>query len=640
MRTFKNCKRFIHFTALAVSILSSQAVLATSYVTLNDGRLLVFPDSCVKSTSNNDGTMSFTALDGTVFSIPLKDISSIESQLTKELPAITAFEFDDKFNYQVYSDATGTIHDDEINVEVAGIGKWLTATFDLTDEAARATVDGIEQVSGRSRLHFDSSRIYTVGYPGDAILSSQPTGGYALVPYGRRYTVTVDFLTDHSTTVPRIDINTVGGVGITSKEVYVDAEIIINGNGVFPSMTDSVKIKGRGNNTWRGDPDSKKPYRLKFAQKVKPLGLKKGKNWVLLANRHKGSMLTNAVGMKAASLFGTAAANHIIPVDLYINGNYRGSYNFTEKIGFAGNSVDLDDESAAALLELDSYYDEAPGQRFRSTPYQLPVNVKEPDFSEGTTFITLTDIKNRFNAFVQAVLNDEDLTDEADMDYLARFFLFNYYICNYELYHPNSTFCYYENVSDSNSKVKFGPVWDFDWAFGYDGYYALSYFRDRIDEDYFAGTTAASLSNFTSDVGHHHQVPGVMYPIWRQFRGNGLDELCDFILEYYAYAKPSFDSNKEFWNDTFNYDAQVPKAVAWLRDRAKRVDEELRNRYELPGDVNDDREVSLGDISALIEILQGSAADAETQLRADVNKDNEISIADVNSLIDLIIGQQ
>ena len=141
-----------------------------------------------------------------------------------------------------------------------------------------------------------------------------------MMPYGRTYSVNVDYSTYRSGSVPRIDINTVGGVNITSKDYYVDAEIIIDGAGAFPSMTDSVQIKGRGNDSWSSNPNSKNPYRLKFASKVKPFGLTKGKNWVLLANKRKGAMLSNAIGMKAASLIGTAAANHIIPVDLYING--------------------------------------------------------------------------------------------------------------------------------------------------------------------------------------------------------------------------------------------------------------------------------------------------------------------------------
>ena len=412
MKVLIGSKRVIHilFVAMVALFMSSPLAAVTNYVTFNDGRMLVFPDTCVTSMSTDDGTLTFVALDGTVYAYSMEEVASIEKRLTKQLPTITSFEFDNKYNYQVFADADGVISGTNINVEVAGIGKWLTASFDLSHETAHATVDGIEQVSRQTRLRFDPSRVYTVGFPTDFILARQSDGGYGFLPFGRQYTVNVDYLTDHSSAVPRIDINTVGGVNITSKKVYVDAEIIIDGAGVFPSMTDSVQIKGRGNSSWSSNPNAKNPYRLKFAQKVKPLGLTKGKNWVLLANKLHGSMLTNAIGMKAASLLGTEAANHIIPVDLYINGTYKGSYNFTEKVGFGNNSVDLDDESAAALLELDTYYDEPTGQKFKSTPYKIPVNITEPEFADDTTLLTLNDIKQRFNSFASAVQNDEDIS--------------------------------------------------------------------------------------------------------------------------------------------------------------------------------------------------------------------------------------
>lgn len=631
--TFTN-RHYIHSVAMVVFILISQVVSATSYVTLHDGRLLVFPDSCVQNISRDNGSLSFVALDGTVYSYPLSDVSSINSHLPEELPTITAFKFDNKCNYQLYTDASGVIDGGEISVEVAGIGKWLTATFSLSDETARAYVDEMEQVSESSRQHFAPTQIYTVGNPGDVILALQPSGTYALVPYGRQYIVTVDYLTDHSTSVPRIDINTRNGVNITSKEVYVDAEIIIDGAGVFPSMTDSVKIKGRGNSSWSSNPDSKNPYRLKFADKVKPFGLTKGKNWVLLANRIRGSMLTNAVGMKAASLLGTVASNHIIPVDLYINGNYKGSYNFTEKVGLAINSVDLDDESVAALLELDLYYDEISTQRFRSTPYNLPVNIKEPEFSDGTTLLTLDDIKQRFNGFARAVYNHEVISDYADLDQLARFLLFNEFICNLELYHPKSTYCYYENVLDEDSKLIFGPAWDMDWAFGFDGGNASSYFRDKINCDYFRSLTTSSCFNH---IGNNSQVASRMFLLFREFMSNGLEELCDFCQEYYEYAKPSFSNNKAASLDGTDYAAQVTKAIDWLKLRADYVYEELKQKYALPGDVNDDREVNIGDINAIIDIILGGYADVDTRSRADVNNDGEISLGDLNALIDLIL---
>ena len=354
---------------LIICFCCSLTALADYYITFNDGRLYVFPSTSYKRMTRSGVDITFTAKDDVVYSYLMSDIRSIDLILTKEMPVFTSFKFNNKYNYQVYTDAVGNITDDAVNIEVAAIGKRLTASFTLSEDVARAYVAGKEQVSKESRVRFDNSCSYVVGYPGDLILSKLENGKYGMMPYGRTYSVNVDYSTYRSGSVPRIDINTVGGVNITSKDYYVDAEIIIDGAGAFPSMTDSVQIKGRGNDSWSSNPNSKNPYRLKFASKVKPFGLTKGKNWVLLANKRKGAMLSNAIGMKAASLIGTAAANHIIPVDLYINGTYKGSYNFTEKVGLAGNSIDLDDETKAALLELDLYYDEPVGQKFMSTPY-------------------------------------------------------------------------------------------------------------------------------------------------------------------------------------------------------------------------------------------------------------------------------
>ena len=505
---------------LLLSLIMSPFARATSYVTFNDGRLYVFPDSCVLEQTQDDGSISFKAIDGTIYSYPLESIHAIDDQLTKNLPIFTSYIFNNQQNYQVYTNATGSITVDEVDIEVAGIGKRLTASFTLSDENARAYVDGKEQKSKESRLRFENSRSYVVGYPGDLVLTRLETGEYAMMPFGRSYTVNVVFLTDNNTSVPRIDINTVGGVNITSKEYYVDAEIIIDGAGVFPSMTDSVQIKGRGNNSWSSNPNSKNPYRLKFASKVKPFGLKKGKNWVLLANKIKGSMLTNAIGMKAASLMGTVAANHIIPVDLYINGTYKGSYNFTEKVGLAGNSVDLDDETLSALLELDTYYDEATGQKFRSTPYSIPVNIKHPEFGVDSTLLSLNIIRDRFNRFVSDVRDGKDYSNHVDMDYLARYLMVNELIRNLELLHPKSTFCYNENLLDENSKFVFGPIWDLDWAFGYDGTNSSSYYNKSITIDFFH--VQMTQQPFFAAIRYGADMGRRFYELWKAFKGEPL----------------------------------------------------------------------------------------------------------------------
>ena len=65
----------------------------------------------------------------------------------------------------------------------------------------------------------------------------------------------------------------------------------------------------------------------------------------------------------------------------------------------------------------------------------------------------------------------------------------------------------------------------------------------------------------------------------------------------------------------------------------------LPDPYTLPaGDVNGDGEVSIADVTSVIDILLGGFANYDKRKRADVNHDNELTIADVTSIIDYILG--
>lgn len=613
-----------------------QSKAATNYVTFNDGKVYVFPDSCVTNMTTTEETITFTALDGNEFTYLLSQVASVSQSPNKELPSITSFKFNNKYNYQVITDAVGTITGNDITAEIIGIGKRLTASFDLSDNQAKVYADDNEIISKKSRLRYDTTKVITVGYPGDRILSHDESGSYRLKPYGKDYTVNVTFLTDLATAVPRIDINTVGGVNISSKEYYLDAQIIIDGKGVFPSMTDSVKVKGRGNTSWSTNPNAKNPYRLKFASKVKPLGLTKGKNWVLLANKIEGSMLTNAYGMKAASLIGTVATNHIIPVDLYVNGTYKGSYNFTEKVGLSGNSVDIDTDSVAALLELDTYYDEAAGQKFKSSPYNLPVNIKEPEFGVDETLLTLNDIQQRFNSFLSTLNNGGNLEDHVDLDQLARYMLTNEFVCNLEIFHPKSTYCYNENILDNGSKFVFGPVWDLDWAMGYNGSSGTTYFKNNIKTDYYS-LSLAQNSIFKA-MHNNNDVGRRIYELCRELLDNNLDELCEFCLDYYLYAKPSLVKNKTAATDATDYADQAARAADWFRLRASVIYKRIRQEQVLLGDLNDDGMVSISDVTDFVDYFTGSNRTFLGDIDADIDNDGNVTIADLTTLIDIILG--
>ncbi len=84
-----------------------------------------------------------------------------------------------------------------------------------------------------------------------------------------------------------------------SKEIKYegnDLELVVGDETL--SFTD-VQIKGRGNSTWDWD---KRPYQIKFKNKVDLLGLGPRKKYILLANAYDDSMIRNALMFKMTEM--------------------------------------------------------------------------------------------------------------------------------------------------------------------------------------------------------------------------------------------------------------------------------------------------------------------------------------------------
>jgi len=60
----------------------------------------------------------------------------------------------------------------------------------------------------------------------------------------------------------------------------------------------------------------------------------------------------------------------------------------------------------------------------------------------------------------------------------------------------------------------------------------------------------------------------------------------------------------------------------------------VANAQDIHGDVNDDHEVNIADVNAVIDAVLGDG----NNTAADINRDGEVSVADVNVLIDIILG--
>ncbi len=616
-----------------------------------DGKIDAIPDEYIETRGQSDESITITTKDdGPVYSYASYEVDSVSYAVPADLPRFSSFKFNNKYNPHLISDAIGVFHGDTlITANPVCIGKRLRPSF-KTDDDAEVYLGTVLQKSKTSRTRYDKDAVYTIARRGHTILRRTSKGTYVTCPYGRQTTVRVTFATDQSTAqyrVPTIYITTDDGTMISSKETYWDAKITIDGGGVFPDMAETaMQIKGRGNSSWAGT-WGKSPYHMKFAAGVKPLGLTKGKHWNLIANAQRYSMTTNAIAMKIAQLVETAGYNHEIPVELYINGQYRGSYNLTEKIGFANNSIDLTDETSAVMLELDSYYDET--YRFRTTKYSLPVNIKEPDLSEGTSALTYTQISQHFNNAITALYNGEEPGNHFDLDYLARFLFVNDLSFNTEFMHPKSTFCYNEDITNDNSKYIFGPVWDFDWGYGYQFNY--NYFTYPATTDFW-NSVSMEADDWTRDLRYSGEsLDKAYYNLWHNFVNDGrLDELVEFCQDYYDYASASFTHDHSTWSngDSTSYATVTARAKTWLRERANYIHNYMKNTLDydskgylvttdntVNGDVNGDGAVTVADVVCVLNHMLNLPNEDFDFTQADQDANNIITVNDVLAIRDL-----
>lgn len=668
------------------------------FVKQASGAMDAFPVSLIATrTDGDDGSLSITTTGGETFTYAATEIVSVSEQAPDDLPVLTTYKFNNKYNDQLLVDviAEEEILDDgtlglpeTINLTVGNaLGKRLTASFNASTEDATVYVNGVEQVSKRTRQRFDHDIVYTVAprahkvYLSTAgtanildvsnpskpvvLVSDDGEGTYSWAPYGRQYIVHVDWATDNPTgeyNVPTVYITLDGSATISSitKSDYIGATIRIDGAGVYPDLAETaVNIKGRGNSSWGGSTSStKNPFRLKFSSKQKILGMRSGKSWVLLANKQSGSMTTNALAFKMADMVQSVGCNHIVPVELYINGEYRGSYNVTEKVGFANNSIDLADESEAFMLELDTYTDET---YYTDNAYRICTKIHEPDLDDildETERANMVDaILQHWKEFTYAVYNNEDYETWIDVDAFVRAMFVTDLARNQELKHPKSWFVYNEHALASDgldgftlnyeSPYVFGPVWDFDWAYGYDGSY--TYFINKAEEDIFS-SSGNGTPFFRQLLRGSETVQKAYYALWHEFMtGGGLEELLEYCDEYYEFVRPSFVHNATKWNDGTQYATQTANAKSWLAKRAAYVYNNL-TAYDISdidnisqpgsGDANGDGFITTADVVAIINHVLGIANENFEIRQADTDGNNLVTMRDAAAVIQMVMEQQ
>ncbi len=463
-----------------------------------------------------------------------------------------AFTIDRTLNPGLEKTIIAEITDKEIRLKLPELADRtaLIPTFEYKGE--QVLVDNDEQESGVTEINL------TV--PVEYVIRAEDGSE-------KSYSVVVTLVDKLRSSLPHIYIDIENGDEITSKEDYVSGTVRIDGKGEYDDYEGTMKIRGRGNSSWSYP---KKPYKMKLDKKASLFGMQPYKEWILLSEYLDGTMLDNSIPYKAARLLEMPFTNHMLPVELTINGEYRGVYTFTEHKEAGPGRIDVGDNGV--LLELDTYFDEA--YKFRSPNYNLPVMIAYPKEKEMTGEL-YEKIRDDFNAF-EALVFDGSFPDNGYRDYFDDISFVNYMIVyqltlNQEINHPKST---YINKPEGG-KYRMGIIWDFDWGYGFEQVYT-HYRLSTAGEPLFWSKNPGSLGRiFFLRLMSDPHMKQLFVERWEWFRTNKYDELKEYVTTWSGLIAPALEADHELWGargSSGNAATDLQRVLGWLDARVQYID--------------------------------------------------------------------
>lgn len=304
--------------------------------------------------------------------------------------------------------------------------------------------------------------------------------------------------------IPIIEINTENNQLPKTKEEYLNCSFSITNcadpdDNFSVSMKDSyqdedsVGIRLRGNSTKLL---KKQPFRIKFDKKKSLLGLKKNKSWVLLADHLDNSYIKNYTAFTLANqlenLDFTPMPNHVA---LIINNQFKGLYLLCEQVDEKEGRVNVEEDFDANvdndfpfLIEMDrnAHLEGTTGvDNFYVNDF-YPVEIKYPESDERGKTATQDRVYDYINEYVSAVFETLKTGQKIDVSFSNEKVGFNdlvdidslidYYLVNEIMHNSDNVWGSIYLHKKVGEKLKFGPVWDFDWSMSsvFEGGYNIS----------------------------------------------------------------------------------------------------------------------------------------------------------------------
>ncbi|MDR0864165.1 MAG: CotH kinase family protein [Candidatus Symbiothrix sp.] len=360
------------------------------------------------------------------------------------------------------------------------------------------------------------------------------------------------------TRIPDVIIHTTNARDITSKTEYIKGMVTFISKDGAVVYTDSLEIRGRGNASWGFE---KKPYRIKLAKKARILdNPAEARNWTLINNYGDKTLMRNLLAFNLSQSMQMPYTPAGQPVNVYLNGEYKGCYQLCDQIDVRKDRVDVkemkptdisgENLTGGYLIEIDAYaYDEA---KWFNSSRNTPVTIKSPD-DEAIVSQQFDYINSHFNQWETAVYSpgyknpDTGFRKYMDTKTFIRHFLVGELSGNTDTYW--SVYMYKQRNDD---KFYFGPVWDFDLAFENDNRtYPVCGQTGNSDWIFrrgsYAGEVRTLVNRLLTDNEFYKEIQ-TTYSNYRDWGRITEEKLID-LVDYYAVLMDSSQKmNFKRWN--------------------------------------------------------------------------------------------
>lgn len=368
------------------------------------------------------------------------------------------------------------------------------------------------------------------------------------------YTLLCTSVPRYSGTLPILHINTESGRGVTSTDEYVAATCWQESSGIEGcediGSADSalvLSIRGRGNWTWNGF--DKKPYRIKLDKKASLGGLRKAKNFCLMARADDNlGYLRDEVGYEVSRRLGMPWTPDCRPIELILNGDYLGLYFITEPVRIGQHHVDITEQedgetdpdsiTGGWLMEIDNYAGSDQIQMKAGNGDQLYLTYHSPEVLSAQQRAWLTEQMKQLDKLIYSSDKTSTVWERyIDKDALVRFYLVNEIMEDTESFHGS---CYFYRDRGDTCRWTWGPVWDFGNA------YRVMKDRFIYDRPQFTQYWIGEMVKWESFQFHLRQV-------WQEWLSTGWPGLTEWVAaradtlaeaaRYDAARWPSYGAN-------------------------------------------------------------------------------------------------